>query len=289
MGSVLSWAANTVLFVTGCFLAAGTANDVIASLLTPPPEAAVEQSAPAPARDRSWSTRQIILTRNLFNSSTLDPPAPPAEETEDLEKSQLPLTLLGTFASTDPAIARAALEQRGKKEILVVGIGEQVVDGRATVVRIQRRRVVLSENGALRELTLDEEQKGPALRRPARTARRGTPTVRNLGNDRFAVSRDDVEDTLRNPTSLLTQARILPKFEDGQMVGLQVSAIKPGSLFEKVGIQDGDVITEFNGLSIEDPKDGVKILQEFNNADTFDVTFNRNGQRQVINFTTDDE
>lgn len=274
MGSVLSWAANTVLFVAGCFLAADTANDVIASLLlTPPPaETAVEQSAPAPQRDRTWSNRQIILTRNLFNSSTLDPPAPPVDETEDIEKSKLPLALLGTFASSDAALSRAAIEQTGKRETFVVGVGDGVADGKATVVRIERRRVVLSENGALRELTLDDDTNRPA--RVARAPRRPSrvPDVRDLGGDRFSVSREDVEDAIRNPTNLLTQARILPKFENGEMVGLQVSGIKEGSLFEEFGIEEGDVITEFAGMAISDPSDGVQILQKFNEGGEFPVT-----------------
>lgn len=277
MGSVLSWAANTVLFVAGCFLAADTANDVIASFLTPPPpETATEQRAPAPTRDRTWSNRQIILTRNLFNSSTLDPPPPPEDVTEDIEESKLPLTLLGTFASTDPTLARAAIEQTGQRETFVVGVGDEVADGKATVVRIERRRVVLSENGALRELTLEDPEArvvrtARAPRRPARRPR-SVPEVRDLGGDRFAVSREDVEDALRNPTNLLTQARILPKFEDGQMVGLQVSGIKEGSLFEDFGFEEGDVITEFAGLPIDNPNDGVKILQKFNEGGEFSVT-----------------
>jgi len=278
MGSVLSWAANTVLFVAGCFLAADTANDVIASLLlTPPPaEAALEQSAPPPQRDRTWSNRQIILSRNLFNSSTLDPPAPPLDETEDIEKSKLPLTLLGTFASSNVALSRAAIEQSGKRETFVVGVGDDVAEGKATVVRIERRRVVLSENGALRELTLDEDANRDSriARAPRRPARRpgSVPEVRDLGGDRFAVSREDVEDAIRNPTNLLTQARILPKFENGEMVGLQVSGIKEGSLFEELGIQEGDVITEFAGMPISDPSDGVQILQKFNEGGEFPIT-----------------
>ena len=37
------------------------------------------------------------------------------------------------------------------------------------------------------------------------------------------------------------------------MVGVQVNAIKPGSLFEQIGLQNGDMITEFNGIPIERP------------------------------------
>src|SRR5262245_17793488 len=126
MGSVLSWTANSVLFVAGCWLAAGTATDVIATALLPTaPAAAIAPSPPPPPpRARSWAEREIILTRNLFHSS-LDAPAIAQSDLENLEKSRLPVTLLGTFAASDPNVSRATLMDKEKNETLVVGIGDQ--------------------------------------------------------------------------------------------------------------------------------------------------------------------
>jgi S1-C subfamily serine protease len=47
------------------------------------------------------------------------------------------------------------------------------------------------------------------------------------------------------------------------MVGLQISAIKSGSLFEQLGIEDGETITEVNGIPIDGPEQSPKILQKF--------------------------
>ena len=164
MGSVMTWTANALLFALGCFLAADTANEVIAStLLAPSPEATAVVAAAPPVRQRTWSERQVILNRNLFNSSTQNPSAVAdvAQEEEDLEKSKLPVKLLGTFAATDPDLSRATLQDREKNETLVVAIGDQI-KGKALVTRIERRRVVLTENGAPRELTLDAKCQSPS-------------------------------------------------------------------------------------------------------------------------------
>ncbi len=275
MGSVLSWTANCVLFVLGCFLAADTANDVIsATLLAPSREVAAPAARAEAAPARTWSDRQVILARNLFNSSTLAPPTPDLD-VEDLEKSRLPVTLLGTFAASDPAQSRATLKDREKNQTLVVAVGDSI-RGQATVTRIERRRVVLSENGASRELTLDDDEAVAARVRPGqappRAARAAPPqAVRRIGENRFALARQDVNEAIQNPADLLSQARVQPKFEDGQMVGLQVSGIKPGSVFEGIGMQEGDVITEFNGISIDSPEERVQIFQELANASEFNV------------------
>lgn len=294
MGSVMTWTANIVLFALGCFLAADTANEVIAAaLLSPSPEAAAVVAAAPPARQRTWSERQVILDRNLFNSSTLNPTTvvDAAQEEEDLEKSQLPVKLLGTFAATDPDRSRATLQDREKNETLVVAIGDQI-KGKALVTRIERRRVVLTENGAPRELTLDDEStpSAPSIQRNARTprqraARERTPRVTRNENGAFDVSRSDIEETLRNPNNLLSQARILPKFEGGEMVGLQVNSIKSGSLFQDLGLQDGDVITEFNGIPIDSPDQSVKIFQEFAEGTAIDVNVLRpDGSETALHF-----
>ena len=75
--------------------------------------------------------------------------------------------------------------------------------------------------------------------------------MRNLGDNHFGLPRNELDATLLDPGKLLNQARFMPKFEEGQMVGLQVNDPRPGSLFEQAGIASGDVITEINGVKID--------------------------------------
>jgi len=82
------------------------------------------------------------------------------------------------------------------------------------------------------------------------------------------LGREEVDEILRNPTNLFSQARILPKYEEGEMVGLQINAIKPGSLFEQLGLESGDVITSLNGIAIDSPQESPKILTELAEAPT---------------------
>lgn len=286
MGSVLSWTANSVLFVIGCWLAADTANQVIAAALLPgAPAAAVAARAPAPPpRARSWAEREIILTRNLFHSS-LDTPTLTADQLQqELEKSRLPVTLLGTFASSDPNLSRATLMDKEKNETLVVGVGDQIKNS-AEVMRIERRRVVITENGAPRELTFgDEGGAQPLIRRAPRSAAVESPVRRTQSG--VAVSRDAIQSSMRDPSELLSQARVIPKYEQGQMVGLQVNAIKPGSLFQEIGLQDGDLITQFNGIAIDSPDQSAKIFQELANASEFNVVVRgADGTESTKNFT----
>jgi type II secretion system protein C len=144
---------------------------------------------------------------------------------------------------------------------LVVRI-DQDIKGGAKVVRIERRRIVLQNGARLEELGLEGDTPGAE---PVRTTQR-RPAVRpnargnleRLADNRFAVDRGELQNLATNPSALFSQARILPKYEGGQMVGVQVSGIKPGSWFEQAGIQNGETITAVNGAAIG--ADGAPML-----------------------------
>jgi general secretion pathway protein C len=277
MVSYLSWAANAVLFVTACYLAANTANTIFAAMLAPPDPSEILAPAPTSAPSANLDHRRAIVDRNLFQSSSIEVAAVETE-TENIEATKLPLDLLGTAAAENPEFAWAAVLDRQQRKTLVVGIGDRLKD-KADVVRIERRRLVLLEDGAHRELTFGDELRPPdpvtraARRKPTarnRSARRTTPRL-----PRTSITREDVDEALRDPSDILSQARFLPKYDGGEMKGFQVNAIKPDSMLNELGLQNGDVIREFNGISISSPQESAQLLQELGQSTQFSIEVER--------------
>ncbi|HKB41583.1 MAG TPA: type II secretion system protein GspC [Gemmataceae bacterium] len=275
MGRYLSWLANTALFVLCCFLVANTANSVFAALLTSEPVVAPPASKASPATGRDWADREVILKRNLFNASLLTP-AIAAKDDEPLEATKLPLQLLGTAAHGDATASWAAVEDLQTRKTLIVRTGDTRLG--AEVLRIGRRRIVLLENGQPRELALgeegDEAQSPVAARntgvrrtalapRPPGTNREVANRVREIARNRFEVPQEQVQQVLQNPASIFSQVQLQPKYENGEMVGMQVNSVRPGSMFESLGIQGGDLITEVNGIPIDSAEASAAILTEF--------------------------
>jgi general secretion pathway protein C len=288
LNRIVLWGVNAALAVLCCWIAAGLLADVAAELLAPAPTL-IAASAPTPApAPRTWQSRQAILDRNLFKASTATPPSGEAIA-EELAATKLPLKLLGTVAAGDERRSWAAVEDLEKRQHLVVRVQDRL-QGKAEVVRIERRRIVLRNGGRLEELALDEGQTPQAG--AARTAATGNarsygradrraamaPTgsaaerVQRLAENRFGVQREDVDSVANNPAALFSQARILPKYDEGKMVGVQLNAIKAGSLFEQIGIRDGDTITELNGVQITSQQDSAAVLRELTSATSFNVT-----------------
>jgi len=296
MSRFVIWIINGALFVLCCFLTASLVNGWVGEWLSAAPAEAPPAAVARASTGRDWSDRKTILDRNLFQVSTLLPDEPveaePADEEEQLAATRLPLKLLGTVAASDPKAAWAAIEETTKRERLVVRPQDKLLD-KATVVRIERRRIVLENAGKREELALDEEQAGGAPVARARVGARTAPDiadlrdrVQQLSEDRFQVQREQVDEAMRNPAELFSQARILPKYENGQMTGVQLNSIQPGSLFEEIGIRDGDVITQVNGIVVASPQDSAALLRELTQSNTFEVSVQgADGQPRTLTYT----
>lgn len=292
LNRVAVWSANAALAVLCCWIVAGVAGNVAGGVLAPVTSAEAAPLPAAGATERGWKERQVILDRNLFNAALLGGEGPGDEE--KLAKTKLPLKLLGTASNADPKASWAAVEDLEKRQHLVVRVADRL-QGKAEVIRIERRRIVLQNGGTREVLALDEEQQGPGGTRTASANarrsvnRRPAPPpapppmdetsgnspverVQRLADDRFGVSREDVQSVANNPAALFSQARILPKYEEGQMVGVQLNSIQSGSLFEQIGIQNGDTITEFNGIQITSQQDSAAVLRQLTEASEFNVT-----------------
>jgi len=276
----LGWLANTVLFALCCFLVANTANAIIAALLSQSPARAVELGLRSGPQSRTWNDRQKIIQRNLFHSAKLsaatNTPAAPTDE--ELKETELPLKLWGTIATTDPALSWASIEDTGKKVTAAVRVGDTIQN--ATIVGIERRRVVLLENGNRRSLSLDDDD--DALSNMMASARRLKPPPRQTSSR--ASRRKSAQEARKraaekaevpegNPSSLYSQARIVPKIdpETNVVTGLQLNAIQAGSVFEEAGIQDGEVITEIAGAPVSDMGDSTKIMSALTDPDEVEV------------------
>jgi general secretion pathway protein C len=282
MARYVSWVVNLGLLALSCWFVAQAALLLIDAWASPLPSGDALDLAQPSAAAGSPADPQLILTRNLFNASLLAPQTPIAvvDEVLDLEATKLPLTLLGTAASDDLALSWAAIQDRESQQTLVLR-HDDTIRNQAKVVRIERKRVVLDEGGALRELAL-EEAEGPTVAvLPAAAARANAR--RGARAQPQPPAETPAPATARTPAQLFQDARILPKYAEGQMVGVQVSSIKPGGIFEKMGLQDGDVITELNGVRIDSPEQSAKILLQLSGTDTFTLQVDRAGGPTTMN------
>lgn len=278
MGPWLIKGVNLLLLAASCYLVADMVTAVGSEALEPPP-VQIEVVREPDALEAAPVSHAAILERNLFGAQLAGEvqivEVEPEGDFDNLSKTKLPLKLLGTAATNRPELSRASVENQKTRESLVVAVGHKF-DGlnRVRVKGIERARVILDNAGKLEELALYEEeakQPQPKPRRTPRQARRKPATPRETLNDRLAkLNGEDGQGISR----LLSSARIVPHYdEDGTMLGMKVDAIKEDSLFQRVGLQNGDVITEVNGVVVDRLEATSRIFDELSSAEEINVAW----------------
>jgi general secretion pathway protein C len=103
--------------------------------------------------------------------------------------------------------------------------------------------------------------------------------IRSLDENRYEVSRGELERAVARLDELATQARFVPAYRDGQPQGFRVFAIRPDSLFSKLGLLNGDVVRRINGFEMSSPANALEVYQRLREASQVEVELERDGSR----------
>ena len=288
------WAIN-LLFIAGvAYLVTSTANTYVADTFEIPEELkrSTRKKAPGKSARRKFADYKVVVDRNVFNSvpttdgTDIDPP--PTETTReggegDIQPSDLKVKLIGTIVGA-PENSYSVIEDLSTKKQDVYHLGDMLLN-EAEIIRIERPRVILLRDNVEEELTFDDtDLKG--VRKAAtssKTAASGEG-IRQVTDSSFLIDEDEVEGALDNLNELLTQIRVVPNFENGKTTGFKVFAIRPDSIFDKIGLKNGDVIQRINDMDINSPEKAFEIFQQLKSEKNLSLDITRNGQRQSFSY-----
>ena len=258
-------------------------------------------SVPEKASSLQTETRQpmsyyrIISSRNLFNTK-------PAAEVKDdpidigaLKKTDLRLKLWGTVTG-DEAGAYAVIEETGTRKQNLYRVGDTVQQ--ATVKIILRERVVINVEGKDEVLEIEEVIASEAKQKrvPGSFPRRkkkisgdregGTRRRQTVLNrpQRINLKSVQIKEQLEDTDELMRQVKMRPHFKDGKSDGLTLSNIKPSSIFRKMGLRNGDVISKVDGEDIQTQNDAVQIFESLQSSSTVKLQVKRKGRLKIIDY-----
>ena len=222
---------------------------------------------PMQQADRNW---KLISEKQVFG--TLGKPVAPTTQAQP-PISPLSLTLVGTFV-TQGQEPYAIIEDKKKQNQDMFSIGQSIFN-QATLKKIMQDRVEVERMGKIEILKLDEFG-GDG----------GAPSggVANEGDD-FIVDEAELDKGLENLPLLLTQARAVPYFKDGRSIGLRLFAIKSGSLYEKIGLKNGDILKSINGNSLADITQALKLFEQLKQERSINLTLEREKQDREFKYT----
>ena len=102
--------------------------------------------------------------------------------------------------------------------------------------------------------------------------------------DKRIISRSLVQGTIADANQILTQVRVKPYLVSGISEGYWVGNIKPGSIIEQMGFENGDIVKRVNGHVLDSPEKIFQAYQEIQKTGTVFVDVERNNQIRTLEY-----
>lgn len=284
---------NLILLALAAYSASAIVGTVLSARLSEAPK--VDISAPPPPipqqSTKPKSYYALIHKRDIFNS------AKPVEEVavteEPVKITDLRLKLWGV-ALRGKDDSYAIIEEDKKREQGVYKVGAEVPGG-AVVKSVEWDRVILVVSGKDEILEIEDGLTGGPRTAPSRFGSSGASRttkpkatikgVEVVSDTEYVVDREEVDNALENMSQLFTQIRAVPHFEGGESTGFRLFAIRRGSIFDKIGLKNGDIIRNINGQAMNDPTRALALLEELRESTDLTVSVTRNRKDRTLNYT----
>lgn len=248
------------------------------------------------------SVRLAVLDRNIFNSKGETPtevetgknearPAQSFDPNADCQPSSLSLELMGAIVSGAPEYSVVSLKEKGFATADHYRIGEAIIGNQQAIIHaVEPGLVVINNDGVKECLEIKQSKYFQSI-----VTKEGPNVGANQGEQNSSPDIDaDRNRSVRLEISyverelgpgfvkILESGRLVPFEIEGAMKGFKLVGVKSESLWRKVGLSSGDVLTSVNGISMAEPDKGFSIFESLQNDKEIRVEYLEKGETPSV-------
>lgn len=149
------------------------------------------------------------------------------------------------------------------------------------LTHIKPQSAILEKGGKAYELLFKELTSSIPLQN-----RVSVPIPKDLGNTDVvrAVSKKDVMHYAKNFDSIWKNIAIKEIKKDGKIDGFKVISVNKSSIFARLGLLRGDIITSVNNQSLKSYADAFNIYNNIKDYDSLKISIIRNKQKKELEY-----
>jgi general secretion pathway protein C len=255
-----------------------------------------DQRQSAAAKDPSKKTAAVrkknimnyadILEKNPFGKpSKLIPIAAPRKQEKAFETPS-DLVLIGTVTGPD-SLSYAIFEDKSQSPVKqeVFALRENVFNY-GILKQINSISVKIEQDSTEYTLSIPFDYKSPVadIGKTPISSSAQTSFAKQIGERDYILDSRKVQNSIENPEKILTDARLLPNFENGKQKGFKISEVVPDGLYHNLGLKNGDILLRINGLSISNPEVAIQAMSALRGMNRVNLDIIRKNENLSMNY-----
>ncbi len=287
------------VMICAVFAAKATGHIIEAKYLgdpkTSPKVTAAVQAAPVAKATHDKSGQQL-QDRNMF-CSDCTPPVVAATSTDpsSIGITSLPLSLLATNIGITDQDSYATIINTESQKQGAFGI-DDIIPG-AGKLKVIKFKYVDFENGSrIERLVLTGATPPPTV---AKVEEPKTDTdenkddlqaavdngIKKIDDNNYEIDKSLVDKVLANPMAIAKGARVVPAVKNGKADGFKLYAIRPSSVYAKLGLSNGDTIQSINGFELTTADKALEVYTKLREATSLEMEVTRRGKPVTLKYT----
>lgn len=288
------------VFICALFAAKATSHVVEAKFLgdsaKTPRVATVMPSPMTPAKATRSKDGGAFAARNMFCSECTPAPTVANTDPSSINTTSLPLVLLATMVSTNPKDSYATIINTENQKQGAYSVGDQVPGATGAIREIHYKYLDFENNGRVERLVLAGAtvpvvaaapvQEQPASGEPVDDLQASIDNgIKKIDENNYEIDKALVDKVLANPMAVAKGARVVPAVKNGQPDGFKLYAIRPSSVYAKLGLTNGDTLQSINGFELTSADKALEVYTKLREATSLEVNVTRRGKQMTLKYS----
>lgn len=312
------WVVVALAIALSAFFAAKLVNHIAAGTLLADAKRGPKVTPPAPSPSAPVAAKtkdgKPLVDRNMFCSTCL-PPVPVAaadaapSDPNTVPMTGLPLLLVATHVTDErhakeafATVLNTATQKQGAYWIhddKKPGERPSIIPGAGKVVAIHYKYVdfMNDASGRKERISITGEAPAPppvvaAVATDPKPAGDGDDLtasidagIKKIDDTTYEIDRSLVDKVLANPMAVAKGARVMPSSKNGEPNGFKLYAVRPSSVYAKLGFANGDTLHAINGMELNSMDKAMEVYSKVRDAQSLQVNVTRRGKPVTLNYT----
>lgn len=289
-----------VVMVCSMFAAKATGHILEAKFLGDaahgPKVVAVVRPDAQPTKPKHTKDGGQFQDRNMFCSDCTPPVAAVANlDPSSVTNTSLPLILVATnVAPTDKDSYATVINTENQKQG-AFGIGDTLPGASGPVKTIKFKYVEFENAGHVERLVLVGVTPPPVPVAAVETPKSDGDGddlqasidngIKKIDDSTYEIDKKLVDQVLANPMAVAKGARVVPAVKNGKPDGFKLYAIRPSSVYAKLGLTNGDTIQSINGFELTTADKALEVYTKLREATSLEMEVTRRGKPVTLKYT----